>query len=284
MNTKSSEKTVRIRWGRIIFAVLFIVLLLAMPKLVTRLVRSTYTAVDPFAALDVRLEGDSGRGYLEYALTVNDPVLQECDYSVSQREGLSNGDVVTFSVQAEDDLLDKSRTRLTRTQMEYTVENLPIRLDYSAELTDGQREALAACLQDFMSGAMTNEDTRTYPSTIEKYITGDIYARGRNIQVDTLTPVCVFLAKTSDDNRVAYRVTGTCTVPSGQEDVAPTVTPFDVYLGTHLGTVKFSGEELEEFSMRYTDGFIENPQVFASLEEARVSMSYELGLYNELQF
>lgn len=178
--SRNKEPRIGIAWGRILFVVIVVLILSvvsnfsALPTSVTDLFSSAnYEEVDPFADLVIEVNGVDPFIKLQYTDISGDQFLIEnVKFSADKTYGLSNGDVVTITAKASNNALRAAKKKLTRTAMQYTVENQPFYLTPDTELTDAQMESLRSYMDTLVDAAFLN-DGEDVQHGAQGYLYGD---------------------------------------------------------------------------------------------------------------
>ena len=100
--------------------------------------------VDPFEKLNVTFTGVSGEGYLEMEYTGDDELISSYSFTPDKSYGLSNGDVVTLTIDYDDEYTSWYGVKLTKREQQYTVSGLTQYITSAAELSEAGLEQLKA--------------------------------------------------------------------------------------------------------------------------------------------
>ena len=100
--------------------------------------------LDPFEKLNVTFTGVSGDGYMELEYTGDDELISSYSFSYDTAYGLSNGDVVTLTIDYDDEYTSWYGVKLTKREQQYTVSGLTQYITSAAELSEAGLEQLKA--------------------------------------------------------------------------------------------------------------------------------------------
>lgn len=227
-NPTESPKRV-IAWGRILAVVVVIAAIFAASQIrkgVQAATVASYEKIDPFQDFYINTSGISPDGELEYKdISGNDFLMQYVTYSADKTTNLTNGDVITFTAEANPKAVKEFKTDLSRTVMQYTVEDLPFYITPDTVLTEEQLQALKSGMEDYVSDFFTNADTTTW---------------------DLAVAACDYLG--------VLKVNANSFVASSVENVEFVVMPEDsdfnfILLGNATGTLySYGGKELADFN------------------------------------
>ncbi len=111
--------------------------------------------IDVFQDVEVKFNGISGDGELEFNLLSDNEVLKACDFSFSQEVFLSSGDVVTVSIDNEEEITQEYGYILAETTKDYTVAGLR---EYLTDPTVLSKEELRSFVQQFLVEQSNQEE------------------------------------------------------------------------------------------------------------------------------
>lgn len=134
--------------------------------------------LDVFDGVEVTFEGMSGMAEVDVDVPESGP-LQEIYYRVDKKHGLKNGDIVTITVEFDEESLIEQGYVVKVLEHTYTVENLPEQVDSVDDLSDENLKILVDKSRDEVLKMLKN--TRNYLNEIEPFV-----SREKDLDVSTI--------------------------------------------------------------------------------------------------
>lgn len=100
------------------------------------------TEVDPFEKISVEFSGISGSGSAEVVKPGDDEFYNYIYFEISERQGLSEGDIITVTASSYDDIETIHGKTLSSTTKEYTVADLDEYISTESDIPDVEMEKI----------------------------------------------------------------------------------------------------------------------------------------------
>ncbi|WP_138294356.1 MULTISPECIES: zinc ribbon domain-containing protein [unclassified Clostridium] len=119
------------------------------------------TEIDPFDGLKVTFTGVAPNGKVEYAYEGGNAEVKNYRFTADKKDGLRNGDVVTISINADDENTLKAGYAFTQKEAQFTVSDLDEYVAAYADLTE-----------DFLTKVKAEAEDTIYAYTASTYNSG----------------------------------------------------------------------------------------------------------------
>lgn len=209
-----------------------------------------YEEVDPFAKLEVKVEGISPDVTLEYAQMDDSPFLNTVHISVDRNRYLANGDTVIFTAEVSGDVCDEYRMKLSRDSMTYTVAVEESYLTQAVELSDEVRASLADNACRSMADILEQSNDMPYNvcSALSDLYAGGQYTSRWEVGQYTIQPLSVIITKPDTYHSRIYIVLEVSAVynTDAETDPAAPITNTSIWGIRYFNTVA-NGTEVLSF-------------------------------------